>query len=369
MSRLIEIVDPGDTGSLIAALASALSHDGPALLPAVTVPARLPAAVSQKVAVILETSGSTGRPKRVMLSADALLTNAAASDVALGVSGQWLLALPAQYVGGLNVLVRSIASGTIPVTIEPGSFTSTRFVEAVHRMDGAHRFTSLVPAQLARILASDEATEAARAFDRILLGGQVAPQDLLESASALGVAVTRTYGATETSGGCVWDGMPIGDTVVRVLDGRVELAGSSLAEGYLDDDRRTAFAFRESNGRRWYRTDDAGEIIDGALTVLGRLDDIIVSGGVKVSIAAVERTVRELAGLSDAVVVAVPDVSWGEVAIVVTTTDAVLERVRTAVSLRLGAAAAPARILLLDTLPMLGSGKPDRVAIAALAAR
>jgi len=140
-----------------------------------------------------------------------------------------------------------------------------------------------------------------------------------------------------------------------------------LAEGYLDDPRRTAFAFREHDGHRWYVTDDTGDLVDGVLTVTGRVDDVIVSGGIKVSIAAVEETVRVLPGQHDAVVVAAPHAEWGETPVVVTTVAISLEVLRDAVTAALGKAAAPARVLLVDQLPTLASGKPDRLAIAALA--
>jgi O-succinylbenzoic acid--CoA ligase len=165
----------------------------------------------------------------------------------------------------------------------------------------------------------------------------------------------------------VYDGVPIGNTQMAVVDGRVELAGSVLAEAYLDDPRRTAYAFREHDGHRWYHTDDIGTINGGRLEVTGRVDDLIISGGIKVSLSEVEGVVRGLVGLADAVVVSIPQAEWGEVPFVVTTGTMPLDALRDAVSLRLGPAAAPARILKMDALPTLATGKPDRLAIAALA--
>jgi O-succinylbenzoic acid--CoA ligase len=224
-----------------------------------------------------------------------------------------------------------------------------------------------VPAQLARLIEADAALETLRRFDRILVGGQSLPVDVAAKALELGLNITRTYGSSETCGGCVWDGVPLGSTEVRIIDGRIELATPSLAEGYLDDPRRTAFAFREHDGKRWYRTDDTGELVDGVLRVTGRVDDVIVSGGVKVSIAEVELAVRELPGLGEAVVVAAPHPEWGESPVVVSTVAMPLDALREAVAARLGRAAAPARILLVDSLPLLPNGKLDRLGIAALA--
>jgi O-succinylbenzoic acid--CoA ligase len=367
VTRQLAVIDSADTAGVIEGLRAALSGDGPAILPHGGAPADLPDTVEQRVALVIETSGSTGRPKRVALSADALLASAAASDAQLGGPGQWLLALPTDYIAGINVLVRSFAAETTPVIMPPGPFTAASFVESAATLDHATRYTSLVPTQLSRLIDADDALEPLRRFDRILVGGQATPPGLLARALELGLNVTRTYGSSETSGGCVYDGVPIGDTVVRVTDGRIELSGSVLAEGYLGDPRRTAFSFHEDDSRRWYRTDDLGDLVNGVLSVTGRIDDVIVSGGLKVSLAQIELVVRSLPQLADAVVVSAPSPEWGEVPVVVSTVDPGLEAVRDAVVGQLGKAAAPARILLLDALPILPSGKPDRVAIAALA--
>ncbi|TAL42550.1 MAG: o-succinylbenzoate--CoA ligase [Salinibacterium sp.] len=367
MTRTLEVVDARDPGAVLDGLRRALSGDGPAILPHVGAPTGLPETVEQRVAVVVETSGSTGRPKRVTLSADALLASAAASDVQLGGPGQWMLAVPTEYIAGVNVLVRSIAAETEPVVMNPEGFTAERFVEAASALTGERRFTSLVPTQLARIIEADSALETLRSFDRILIGGQSVPVDLIARALELGLNITRTYGSTETSGGCVYDGVPIGNTKLRIVDDLIEIAGSVLAEGYLNDLRRTAFSFRDREGERWYRSDDMGELHDGVLTVTGRVGDVIISGGVKVSLSEVEAAVRSLPGLQEAVVIAAPSPEWGEVPVVASVVGMPLDTLRDAVAAQLGRPAAPDRIMHLDAMPMLDSGKPDRVALAALA--
>lgn len=362
-----------EPSATLVALRRALSGDGPAILPS-PAPSRvvgsLPATVPQRVALIVETSGSTGRPKRVALSANAVLASAAGSDSVLGGPGQWLLALPVHYIAGINVLVRSIAAELDPVVLDgEASFTPERFHAAADALEHPRRYVSLVPAQLARLVSDESAVESLRGFARILVGGQSMPGALRARVHELGLPVTRTYGSSETSGGCVYDGVPIGDTRVRIVDGRVELGGSVLAEGYLDDPARTAFAFREEEGERWYRTDDAGELVDGVLRVTGRIDDVIVSGGVKVSLAAVEDAVRSVAGLSDAVVVGAPHPEWGEAPVVVTAVAVDLALLRAAVTEQVGREGAPDRVVLVDRIPLLATGKPDRVAIAALVLR
>ncbi len=372
--RELRVVDASNVSAVLEGLRAALAGDGPAILPhggaPHGLPEGLPETIEQRVALVVETSGSTGRPKRVALSADALLASAAASTSALDASGQWLLALPTHYIAGANVLVRSLAADTTPVVmpeaVTDSSFSAEAFVAAAERLDHPTRLVSLVPAQLARLVASDAATDALRRFDAILVGGQSTTPELLAAALDMGLKVVRTYGSSETSGGCVYDGVPIGDTELAIVEGRVEITGSVLAEGYLGEPRRTAFSFPERDGRRWYRSDDTGSITDGRLTVSGRVDDIIVSGGIKVSLAEIEAVVRQLARLGDAVVVASPHPEWGEVPVVVSTGSMDLAILREAVAVKLGPAGSPNRLVIVDELPLLASGKPDRLAIATL---
>lgn len=322
----------------------------------------LPSTVPARVALVVQSSGSTAKPKRIALSADALLANAAASASALGGPGQWLLALPTSYIAGLNVLVRAMAAETELAALPPGGFDTEAFVAAALTMDHPLRFTSLVPAQLATLIADPSAHEVLRRFDRILVGGQATPTALRERASELGLAITRTYGSAETAGGCVYDGAPIGTTELRTVDGEIEVSGQNLAEGYLDAEL-TESRFYSDGATRWYRTGDVGSIVDGVLAVSGRLDDVIVSGGVKVSLGELERFVQS--AIPDAVVVAQADDRWGQVPVVVTTAAVELEGLRRSVREALGAAAAPSRVVVVARIPTLDSGKPDRLAILA----
>ncbi len=328
----------------------------------------IPAMVEQRIALVVETSGSTGRPKRVALSADALLANAAASESALGGPGQWVLALPTHYIAGLNVLARSLAAETEPVAVEGEHFTSSGFVAAVERMSLPERFTALVPAQLATLLDDPASSSALAGFSGVLVGGQATPRPLLDRARAAGIRVRRSYGSSETSGGCVYDGVPIGTTAVKVVDGEVWLGGPSLAAGYLGDPGLTAERFVHDADDRWFRTADGGSFDEGVLTITGRRDDVLISGGVKVALAAIERVLREQPRLHDAIVVSVPDERWGEVPVVVTASpDFDQDAATAAVVLELGAPARPARVLTVPALPLLPSGKVDRLAVRALA--
>jgi O-succinylbenzoic acid--CoA ligase len=366
MTRPLRTAGPGET---FEALRAALAG-GDAVHPvpdAAAVP-ELPAEVERRIAVVVATSGSSGAPKLVALSADAVLASAAASASALGGDGQWLLALPVHYIAGVNVLARSITAGTDPVAVQ-GRFRAASFTAAARRLDAPLRFASFVPAQLARLLSSDdpEVLPLLRRFDRILVGGQATPDSLLEAALELGLNVTRSYGSSETCGGCVYDGVPIGDTRVREVDGELRVAGSVLAEGYLRDEELTRSRFPSEGGAREYRTGDAGEVTDGIVHVTGRLDDVLISGGIKVSLGAVEQHVRRIPGQQDAVVVAVPHEEWGQAPAIVTPAPLDLQELRTAVA-AMGVAARPVRVVVVDRMPELASGKPDRIAAARLAA-
>jgi O-succinylbenzoic acid--CoA ligase len=376
-------VDASRPEEVFVALRDALTGAGDAVVPrsadgAGPTDAAWPAErdrVAQNVALVIETSGSTGAPKRVALSADALLASAAASAGALGGQGQWLLALPAHYVAGAQVLVRSLAADTEPVSYGSGHFDAERFAAVAAELTHDFRYTSLVPVQLGRLVERAEAgsrpvADALRSFDGILVGGQALAPALRERAVLLGARVVTTYGSSETAGGCVYDGMPIGTTVVREQDGTLEIAGPVLAEGYVGDAERTSAAFHEDGGHRWYRTGDLGSVAgDGRVTVFGRSDNVIISGGEKVLLDAVERTVQELPGLERAVVVGAEHPEWGQAPVLVVEGAAAvaLEEVRGEVAGRLGRASAPARIVRVDRVPRLASGKPDRVELTRLA--
>jgi O-succinylbenzoic acid--CoA ligase len=366
MTRALRAVAPAET---FEALRSALAG-GNAIHPVPDLGdvSALPAEVERRIAVVVTTSGSSGSPKRVALSADAVLSSAAASASALGGDGQWLLALPVHYIAGVNVLARSITAGTEPVAVD-GRFDAASFTAAARMLEAPLRFASLVPAQLARLVRSEdpELLPLLRRFDRILVGGQSTPDSLLETALELGLNVTRSYGSSETCGGCVYDGIPIGDTRVREVDGELRIAGSTLAEGYLGDEELTRARFPSDGGAREYRTGDAGEIVDGVVRVTGRLDDVIVSGGVKVSLGAVEEHIRRIPGQSDALVVGVEHEEWGQAPAVVTSSPVEVETLRRAVA-AMGVAARPVKVVLVDRVPQLASGKPDRQAAARLAA-
>ncbi|WP_328294576.1 o-succinylbenzoate--CoA ligase [Kineococcus sp. NBC_00420] len=319
-------------------------------------------------AVVVATSGSTGTPKGALLPAGALRASAAATAQRLAPGDgrqQWVLALPAHHVAGLQVLLRSVRAGTEPVVLAPGPFTAEAFVAATTATTGTHLLTSLVPTQLVRLLdAGEEARAALARYRAVLVGSAATPTALLERARAAGIRVVTTYGSSETSGGCVYDGVPLPGVVPALEDGRLTLTGPVLARGYRGMPGHAAFA----GGA--FRTDDTAVLEGGRVRVLGRVDDLITTGGLKVAPGLVEEALTGLAGVGEVVVVGVPDPEWGQriVAVIVASgTAPSLEQVRARVSAVVARHAAPRQLLLLEELPLRGPGKPDRTRLRELA--
>jgi o-succinylbenzoate---CoA ligase len=373
-----------DVLPLLPRLARALEGGAPILpyaasSPPPDVPPHEPADLPEGLAVVIGTSGSTGRPKRAMLTALALRASARATHDRLGGPGQWLLPLPAHHVAGLQVLLRSVDAGTVPVVLDlVEGFTAEAFCAAVARLDPAQRrYTSLVPTQLLRVLDHPSGPDALGALDAVLVGGAGLPATLRARASEAGVTLLATYGMSETAGGCVYDGRPLDGTRVALADdGRVSLGGATLAHGYLGDLRRTAESFStDAHGIRWFRTDDVGHRdADGRLHVDGRLDDVVNTGGLKVAPRLVEDAITaQVPEVAEAVVVGTPHAEWGQaVSVLLVLRPGVTGAPPTVADLRsrlrgiLPAHALPLRVVVADAVPLRGPGKPDRRAVATL---
>ena len=383
--------------------------------------------VTEPIALVVGTSGSTGTPKRTALTARALAASAAATERFFGsnsdAASQWLLALPAHYIAGAQVLARSVLAGTAPViarsVTEPVHFSPEVLLQAVERMSSARRFISLVPTQLHKLLESADANphlgaeihEALGSFTGILLGGAPASADLLAASTALGLNTVTTYGSAETAGGCVYSGSVLPGVRVELVPeegmpavpdtggkqaqvGRIWISGAHLASGYIGDAARTAeHFFTAADGTRWYRTDDYGLLSPAAapnsnencseqrLQVLGRSDDVLISGGVKISARAVATVLEEHPAVREACVVGLPDARWGTaIAAAVTlvpsagATAAPTENrpalneelcalLRARCAEKLGAPAAPKQLSILPDFPLTSTGKPDRAEI------
>jgi O-succinylbenzoic acid--CoA ligase len=374
------------TAADMSSLTAALDGSGPALLP---LPAntheaeRLAAALRpddparplerDDIALVMPTSGTTGEPKAALLTADNLTSSAEATHERLGGPGTWLLALPLTHIAGIQVLVRSIVAGTTPQIqhIEDG-FRVEDFILATGALNASasveRRYTALVPTQLARLLGGG-ATGALTTYDGVLIGASATPPALLARARDRGVKVVTTYGMTETSGGCVYDGRPLGGVTVSTTERqRIRVRGPMVFTGYRLRPDITASALHDG----WYLTSDLGRVTpDGTLEVLGRVDDVIVTGGVNVAPHDVAAALHEHPGVQHADVHGRPDATWGQrvVAVIVPTdpgSPPTLRELRDLVSERLGGAAAPRAMAIVPALPMLATGKPDRQALRRL---
>lgn len=282
-------------------------------------------------------------------------------------------------------------------------------------------YTSLVPTQLRRALDDEQLRGALARLDAVLIGGAAADAQLLEQAKAAGIRVVTTYGMSETCGGCVYDGQPLPGVSMDVdqATGAIWLSGPMLATGYLGDEERTRRCFvsrpqaqvaegtSDAGGtasaaesteagaggpgagsdagagepaRRWFITSDRGHIVDGRLQVLGRLDDVIISGGIKVEPGPIEALLALNPLVSECAVVGLPDLQWGQVvtAVVVPASmpglgrvdeGAILAQIRVYLEQKLSGAQCPKQVLLADALPYKGIGKVDRRALAQSLAR
>lgn len=392
---------------------------------------RIPARASGRsvgVDMVLRTSGSTtGTGKLVGVSMDALVASARATHKRLGGPGIWVLALPAYHAAGVQVLVRAAVAGThVFNAYKEGGFDPQHVAQVIDAAcaaaadcdagssfdddavsscaggaggeaegtlaaDDSGRacpvYTSLVPTQLRRALDDEQLRGALARLDAVLIGGAAADAQLLEQAKAAGIRVVTTYGMSETCGGCVYDGQPLPGVSMDVdqATGAIWLSGPMLATGYLGDEARTrrCFVRRPQAGepaRRWFITSDRGHIVDGRLQVLGRLDDVIISGGIKVEPGPIEALLALNPLVSECAVVGLPDLQWGQVvtAVVVPASmpglgrvdeGAILAQIRVYLEQKLSGAQCPKQVLLADALPYKGIGKVDRRALAQSLAR
>lgn len=323
--------------------------------------------------IVIATSGSTGTPKGTLLTRSALAASAAATQKRLGPPGSWLLALPAQHIAGLQVLLRSLAAGTDPYLLDTGEpFTPTRFIRASDTLPDGPRYLSLVPTQLHRLLTDDDAVRALQTFDAVLVGGSATPAALLTRARQAGISVVTSYGMSETCGGCVYDGVPLEGLLVDLDEtGRVHLSGPMIGRGYRNLPAHPAFADESGRSAHAFRTDDLGEWTDGRLRILGRIDDVIITGGLKIAPGALEDAISNLPSIAQVVIVGLPDDEWGSLLVAVAVASdpqrlPTLAQIQLAITAA-GLAATPRALTLVPQIPSLGPGKPDRAAALALA--
>ena len=369
MAKPLKLIAANDTFGALVAFADVLDGKCAIFITAPEVNGKMPEThglpneVADDVALIVETSGSTGEPKRIEISREALIASAHAASFVLDSAenaSQWVLALPTNYIAGANVLIRSVMAGTQPVIMNTSvPFTAEAFARSASHLKADKKFTSLVPTQLTRLAKAAEqddfVLEQLRRFDAILVGGQAADHVLIGNLEKLGINIVTTYGMTETCGGCIYNGLPIGDTEVKIIDTRIALKNSMLANVSLDLDG-------------FFVTNDAGEIDhEGRLAVLGRIDRVINSGGVKVALDRVEQLGSRVTGVVDLAAAAIHDMEWGErVGIAYVGSPEVADDIARALANDLGPAGKPVQVIRVDKLPKTANDKNDLKAVSKL---
>ena len=378
VSNLLELipVDPANPLAIMPALEETLTGQR-ALLP---VPANDPARtnllrntlspgapIDSGIALVVSTSGSTGKPKGAMLTPANLIASADATHQALGGEGQWLLAMPAAYIAGLQVLVRSMVAGVEPAFVDLShGFHVSEFAERAHELarTGERAYTALTPMQLAKATSTLKGIEALRTFTAVLVGGAATNPRLLESAAKLRINVVTTYGSSETSGGCVYNGRPIAGARVKIIDGRIHLGGPMVARGYRGFDSSDL-----KDG--WFRTSDAGSLEGGVLTVLGRTDNVISSGGFKLHPEVLEEELLLIDGVTAACVIGKDDERFGQRICAAYTGSASVPDILDALADaedagRITHWQIPKELKAVAALPQLGPGKVNRAAVREL---
>jgi len=294
-------------------------------------------------AVAIGTSGTSGASKEILLSATALITSARASNNFIGAKpGQtWSLLLPLTHIAAVNVIVRSMELGTTPIDLRD--------------FDGDYpkaNYTAIVPTQMFRALNGDQRLlKHLQSADTVLVGGAALTQSMRNQAELAGIKIVTTYGMTETCGGCVYDGKVLEGVEIEIRGGKICIKGPVLAS-----------SISLYNG--WYETSDLGEYENNQLVVLGRSDDVIISGGENLSLSTVENSLGIAFPDIQFAAFAVEDSQWGQslqIAVVGMISDAqIVEHLEK----ELGSFAKPKGIHHMNSLPLLGIGKVDRKSLA-----
>lgn len=348
--REVRQVDPAwSISELMARIAKALVSDGPALsLSPISV-----ASVSPRIALVVTTTGSSGVAKEVGLSASALLASAKASNSFIGAEfgSTWSLLLPLNHIAGINVLIRSMESGTIPTNLigYEGKFPKVDF-------------TAIVPTQLYRALNGDEnLLQHLQSAKAVLVGGAALTQELRVAAAAASITIVETYGSTETSGGCIYNGNPLEGVAVSLGESnQIIISGKTLAHSYLNSD----ISLLNTDGS--YETSDYGHFDSDRLIVDGRLDDVVITGGENVSLSNIERVISQQFPHVQVTAFAVADQQWGQAihCALIGADPAIESEIQIALSSEIGVAAKVKGFLYLEEFPLIGIGKVDRAELA-----
>ena len=327
----------------VSALEKALTTDGPALGcgPVHST------SVRSDISLLVATSGSTGTPKEIALTASALIASATASNNFLKATkgDTWSLLLPLTHIAGINVLVRSLQLETSPIDLR-------NFVGSYPKAD----FTSIVPTQLFNALnENSDLLKHLQGAKAVLVGGASLSNELREQGVSAGINIVTTYGMSETCGGCIYDGVALDGVAYEITaDSRIKISGPVLAD------------VKKENG--WFLTQDLGKVVDGKLQVIGRSDDVIISGGENISLSAIEAELNKNFPDIQLAAFATTDSKWGQALhIAVESRDENFKsKLSDLLTKTFGSHAKPKSVILLDKLPQIGVGKVDRVSLAKL---
>jgi O-succinylbenzoic acid--CoA ligase len=328
-------------------LAAALEGSGPALSTGA-----LPITkINKVITLVVTTSGSTSLAKSVALSSSALIASTNASHKYLGATpgDSWSLLLPTSHIAGLNVLLRATALGSRVID----NRNTSNYIDA--------DFISIVPTQLHKALTGDlKLLEHLTAAEAVLVGGGSISDKLKKEAAAKHIKVVTTYGMTEMSGGCVYNQKPLDGVDIKVNDvGQIKLTGPMIASGYVSDKG----VIKPFSNDGWFESTDLGDFTSGMLKVNGRSDEVIISGGEKISLLMVEQKVRELIPNQEIIAFSLPDDMWGEKLCLGSNSKIDLMSLKE----KLGSIMTPKLVFLFERIPTTAIGKPDRRAAADLA--
>jgi o-succinylbenzoate---CoA ligase len=361
--REIRLVDPAwSLSELMARLAKALVADGPAIslspVSGESVPARISLAVN--------TTGSSGKIKEVGLSASSLLASAKSSNKFIGakIGDRWSLLLPLNHIAGINVLIRSLELGTIPLDFR-------NFSTNPESKYSSADFSAIVPTQLFRALNGNaELLEHLRGCRAVLVGGARLSSEMRNQAVENGIKVIETYGSTETAGGCIYDGQPLEGVEVEInKENLLRIKGAVLAHSYLNSTEPLV----DKDG--WYTTSDLAYFDGEKVAIDGRNDDVLISGGENISLSAVESIISGKFPSLEIAAFTIADAQWGQIlccAIVNTNLSAqadIESEIQEALTLAIGEIGKVKRFLYLEELPLIGIGKVNRAELQGLMGR
>ena len=338
---------------LMARLATALASKGPALSLGQT----STSLVDGDISLVVATTGSSGVAKEVGLSSAALFASAKASNKFLGATAgdSWSLLLPATHIAGINVLIRSLELGTEPVDLR-------KHQGPYPQVD----FTAIVPTHLFRALKADSnLLKHLVDAKAVLVGGAALSDELAQQARDAGINIVTTYGMTETSGGCVYNAQALDGVEVKIVeDNRIAIKGAVLASSYINAESE----WKKEMHDGWFFTSDFGRIEDGRVIVEGRVDDVLICGGVNISISAVERFIQNRYPALTFAAFGVKNPEWGDALHLAIAGDVLANEKEITEFLveEFGAVAKPRGFLALTELPLIGIGKVDRKKLAEL---